>query len=195
MLINDCRQCSALCQSRTRIVETDPVEGGLLVIGEAPGAEEDREGRGFVGRAGRTLHALLAQHGRKRGRDYGCANIVRCRPPGNRKPSPGEIQNCLPYLAETIRTCSPRAILAVGQSAASVFFGNRSLAAMIEDQRRGLPDLHPQLKPAFPDSTSATVVPMPHTSPLAWNRKAPNGKGWAEIGRKELQIVLQSGEM
>ncbi|WP_312261253.1 uracil-DNA glycosylase family protein [Candidatus Igneacidithiobacillus taiwanensis] len=93
MLINDCRQCPVLCQSRTRIVEADPVVGGLLVIGEAPGADEDWEGRGFVGRAGRTLHALLAQHGMKRGRDYGCANIVRCRPPGNRKPSADEIRN------------------------------------------------------------------------------------------------------
>jgi uracil-DNA glycosylase family 4 len=96
----ECRLCGRLAESRTRIVFPTPCPpGGLLAIGEAPAADEDEVGEGFVGRAGRVLDALLAQYGLERNRDYGVANIVRCRPENNRKPDWQEITNCLPWLA------------------------------------------------------------------------------------------------
>lgn len=81
----ECRLCPSLAVSRCGIVYPTPCPpGGLLAIGEAPGFEEDEIGEGFVGQAGRTLDALLVGRGLERNRDYGVANIVRCRPDGNR---------------------------------------------------------------------------------------------------------------
>lgn len=97
--MNPCSRCDSLCASRKQIVAPDLPDFGracrLLVIGEAPGADEDAQGKGFVGRAGRVLHRLLESAGLSRGYDYGCANIVRCRPPDNRRPTADEVWNCV----------------------------------------------------------------------------------------------------
>jgi len=89
----------------------------LLVIGEAPGADEDRQGEPFVGRAGQLLNAMLRAIGLPRGDVY-IANILKCRPPGNRDPQPEEASTCTPYLSRQISLVRPRAILAVGRIAA-----------------------------------------------------------------------------
>jgi DNA polymerase len=89
----------------------------LLVIGEAPGADEDRQGEPFVGRAGQLLNAMLHSIGLPRSEVY-IANILKCRPPNNRDPQPEEATACTPYLARQIALVRPRAILAVGRIAA-----------------------------------------------------------------------------
>jgi uracil-DNA glycosylase len=89
----------------------------LLVIGEAPGADEDRQGEPFVGRAGQLLNAMLRAIGLPRSEVY-IANILKCRPPGNRDPQPDEASRCTPYLSRQIALVNPRAILAVGRIAA-----------------------------------------------------------------------------
>jgi DNA polymerase len=89
----------------------------LLVIGEAPGADEDRQGEPFVGRAGQLLNAMLRAIGLPRSEVY-IANILKCRPPNNRDPQPAEASACTPYLARQIALVRPRAILAVGRIAA-----------------------------------------------------------------------------
>jgi uracil-DNA glycosylase family 4 len=89
----------------------------LLVIGEAPGADEDRQGEPFVGRAGQLLNAMLRAIGLPRSEVY-IANILKCRPPGNRDPQPDEASLCTPYLSRQIALVNPRAVLAVGRIAA-----------------------------------------------------------------------------
>jgi DNA polymerase len=89
----------------------------LLVIGEAPGADEDRQGEPFVGRAGQLLNAMLRAIGLPRSEVY-IANILKCRPPGNRDPQPEEASLCTPYLSRQIALLRPRAILAVGRISA-----------------------------------------------------------------------------
>jgi DNA polymerase len=89
----------------------------LLVIGEAPGAEEDRQGEPFVGRAGQLLNSMLRAMGFPRETVY-IANVLKCRPPGNRDPSPHEVSCCLPYLQRQIDLIRPRLMLAVGRIAA-----------------------------------------------------------------------------
>lgn len=89
----------------------------LLVIGEAPGAEEDRRGEPFVGRAGKLLDAMLAALGHDRSEVY-IANVVKCRPPQNRDPRPEEAASCAPYLDRQVALLQPRVILAVGRVAA-----------------------------------------------------------------------------
>jgi DNA polymerase len=89
----------------------------LFVIGEAPGADEDRQGEPFVGRAGQLLNAMLRSIGLPRGEVY-IANILKCRPPNNRDPEPSEQTSCTPYLARQIELVQPRVLLAVGRIAA-----------------------------------------------------------------------------
>lgn len=174
-MLNDCRKCPDLVCSRTQIVPPTPA-GRLLVIGEAPGAEEDARGEGFVGAAGRTLDKLLGTHGLVRGRDYGVANVVRCRPPGNRKPTSAEIAACLPLLCATIEVHRPRVLLLVGGTATQAFMGRGSLYEHILASRE-----HP----------NPTLIPMPHTSGLAWNRCAPDGRLWREWGAEQVALAAQ----
>jgi uracil-DNA glycosylase family 4 len=90
---------------------------GLMVIGEGPGAEEDRLGRPFVGTAGQLLDKILAAGGFDRNRNAFIANIVKCRPPGNRIPQPDECTACLPYLREQMNLLQPKVVLLLGATA------------------------------------------------------------------------------
>jgi uracil-DNA glycosylase len=94
----------------------------LLVVGEAPGAEEDRQGEPFVGRAGKLLDSMLRAMGTPRQSVY-IANLLKCRPPNNRDPSPEEVACCQPYLRRQIELLQPRVLLAVGRIAAQNLLG------------------------------------------------------------------------
>ncbi|MGB0954066.1 MAG: uracil-DNA glycosylase [Planctomycetota bacterium] len=113
-----CRACG-LCESRTQTV---PGEGAakarILFLGEAPGAQEDQSGRPFVGPAGQLLEKILeGGMGLSRQEVY-IANVLKCRPPGNRDPLPAEILACTPFLEEQIATIQPELIIALGRHAA-----------------------------------------------------------------------------
>jgi uracil-DNA glycosylase len=112
-----CRRCS-LCQTRTQTVfGVGNQQAEWLIVGEAPGAEEDRQGEPFVGRAGQLLNSMLRAIGLAREQVY-IANVLKCRPPGNRDPAPGEAAECLPYLEQQIALLKPKVMLAVGRIAA-----------------------------------------------------------------------------
>jgi DNA polymerase len=89
-----------------------------LIVGEAPGADEDRQGEPFVGQAGKLLDAMLTAIGLKRGENVYIANVLKSRPPGNRNPEPDEIAACLPYLLNQIALIQPKIIVALGRFAA-----------------------------------------------------------------------------
>jgi len=112
-----CERCE-LSRTRTHTVfGTGDREADLLIIGEAPGAEEDRQGEPFVGRAGQLLNAMLQAIGLRREQVY-IANILKCRPPANRDPRPEEALQCEPYLRRQVALIQPRVILALGRVAA-----------------------------------------------------------------------------
>ncbi|MEJ0087624.1 MAG: uracil-DNA glycosylase [Pseudomonadota bacterium] len=112
-----CTLCD-LCKTRTQTVfGVGNRAAEWLVIGEAPGAEEDRQGEPFVGRAGQLLNAMLLAIGLPRDTVF-IANVLKCRPPGNRDPKPEEVSRCLPYLSAQIALLKPKVILAVGRIAA-----------------------------------------------------------------------------
>lgn len=116
--VSQCRACG-LCETRTRTVfGTGDERAGWMVVGEAPGAEEDRLGEPFVGNAGRLLDQMLAALGLARRHDVFIANVLKCRPPQNRDPSPDEMQRCEPYLRRQIELVAPRVIVVVGRVAA-----------------------------------------------------------------------------
>jgi DNA polymerase len=113
-----CTKCS-LHASRTQgVFGVGNREAQWLVVGEAPGAEEDRRGEPFVGRAGHLLDAMLKAIGLSRGRNVYIANVLKSRPPGNRDPKPEEVAACLPYLMRQIELLRPKVMLAVGRIAA-----------------------------------------------------------------------------
>ena len=112
-----CPRCR-LSETRTHVVFGEGNENAdLVVVGEAPGAEEDRSGRPFVGKAGKLLDQLLASVGFPRESVFIC-NVLKCRPPGNRNPQADEIEACSPYLVRQLELVRPRAIFAVGTFAA-----------------------------------------------------------------------------
>jgi len=112
-----CTACD-LCKTRTQTVfGVGNTRADWLIIGEAPGAEEDRQGEPFVGRAGQLLNAMLLAIGLPRETVF-IANILKCRPPGNRDPRPEEVSNCLPFLSAQIALLKPKIMLAVGRIAA-----------------------------------------------------------------------------
>lgn len=119
-LEEEVRQCTAcgLCASRTQTVfGVGDRQADWLIVGEAPGADEDRQGEPFVGRAGKLLNPMLQAIGLKREQVF-IANILKCRPPENRDPAPAEAASCRPFLERQIALIRPRIILAVGRIAA-----------------------------------------------------------------------------
>jgi uracil-DNA glycosylase len=115
--VADCRKCG-LCETRTRTVfGVGDRSAQWLVVGEAPGAEEDKQGEPFVGRAGGLLNSMLRGIGLSREQVF-IANVLKCRPPNNRDPAPAEVAQCLPYLERQITLLRPRIMLAVGRIAA-----------------------------------------------------------------------------
>ncbi len=121
--VSVCRNCN-LHLKRTNTV---PGEGtnrpAVLIIGEGPGAEEDKAGRPFVGKAGQYLNKWLQAIDLNREDDCFITNIVKCRPPGNRDPKPEETSACLPYLEKQIETLAPGTILTLGRIAAQILTG------------------------------------------------------------------------
>jgi uracil-DNA glycosylase len=113
-----CKRCSLHATRTQGVLGVGPLRCDWLVIGEAPGAEEDRRGEPFVGAAGQLLDAMLRAIGLDRRNNVYIANILKSRPPGNRDPRPEEIAACLPYLERQIALLQPRIILAVGRIAA-----------------------------------------------------------------------------
>jgi uracil-DNA glycosylase len=112
-----CTRCT-LCNTRTQTVfGVGNQAAQWLIVGEAPGAEEDRQGEPFVGRAGQLLNSMLHAIGLPREQVY-IANVLKCRPPGNRDPSAAEAAECLPYLEQQIALLKPKVMLAVGRIAA-----------------------------------------------------------------------------
>lgn len=129
--VAQCRAC-ALGQTRTQAVfGVGDEHAGWMVIGEAPGAEEDRRGEPFVGNAGRLLDQMLAALDLERGRDVFIANVLKCRPPNNRDPSPDEIGHCEPHLRRQIELVSPRVIVVVGRIAAQALLRTEASVASL----------------------------------------------------------------
>ena len=119
-----CRACG-LCQARKQAVfGVGPENAPWLFVGEGPGADEDEQGEPFVGQAGRLLDAMLSAAGLSRTVDSYIANVVKCRPPGNRTPTLEEAQACAPFLDRQIDLIGPKLIVALGKTAATRLLGN-----------------------------------------------------------------------
>jgi uracil-DNA glycosylase len=132
-----CERCP-LSETRNRVVfGAGNADADLMFVGEAPGAEEDRQGLPFVGRAGAFLTELLEGIGLKR-EDVFIANALKCRPPGNRDPQPEEIDSCRPYLEQQVQLIQPRVIGTLGNFATKLLTANPTGITKV----RGMPQQH-----------------------------------------------------
>ena len=126
-----CTACG-LHQGRTQTVfGSGDEKADWLLVGEAPGAEEDRVGEPFVGQAGRLLDSMLAAIGLSRGENVYIANVLKCRPPGNRNPEPEEVAKCSPHLQKQIELIAPKLIVAMGRFAAQALLGSDATIASL----------------------------------------------------------------
>lgn len=120
--LGDCQRCG-LCRGRRNIVfGVGSEQADLMVIGEGPGANEDRQGEPFVGQAGQMLDKMLLNVLQLRRDQVYIANVVKCRPPGNRNPEPEEIARCRPFLLAQMRVIQPKIVLVLGSVAARAMF-------------------------------------------------------------------------
>ena len=146
--LGDCRRCP-LCRKRSHIVfgVGDP-NAQLVFVGEGPGHEEDLQGEPFVGAAGELLTKIIQAIKLTREQVY-IANVVKCRPPGNRNPEPDEIRTCLPYLESQLEAIAPRYIVALGKVAAQTLLGTQTPISKLRGRFhdyggiRLLPTYHP----------------------------------------------------
>jgi uracil-DNA glycosylase family 4 len=135
--VSNCALCP-LAETRTKTVfGAGNADAELMFVGEAPGAEEDRQGLPFVGRAGQLLSELLAEIGLSR-EDVFIANVLKSRPPGNRDPMPSEIEACQPYLWKQIALIQPTVIASLGNFATKLLSGNPTGITKV----RGTPQVH-----------------------------------------------------
>ncbi|NPA12389.1 MAG: uracil-DNA glycosylase [Aquificae bacterium] len=120
--IQNCKKCDLYKERIQAVLGEGNINARLMFIGEAPGGDEDKQGRPFVGRAGKLLTKLIEEAGHKREEFY-ITNICKCRPPGNRTPTPWEMEACFPYLEEQIQIIDPKVLCLLGSTAARAFLG------------------------------------------------------------------------
>jgi uracil-DNA glycosylase len=115
--IEKCKLCAELAKTRNKVVfGSGNIQARLVFVGEAPGADEDEQGLPFVGRAGQLLTKIIEAMGMTRDQVFIC-NVLKCRPPNNRPPAPGEVVNCRPFLKQQLEIIKPQAIVALGNHA------------------------------------------------------------------------------
>jgi DNA polymerase len=156
--IGDCTRCKLHGLGRSQVVfGVGSPTADLMFVGEAPGADEDRLGEPFVGRAGQLLTKIIEAIGLARGDVY-IANVIKCRPPGNRNPEPDEVATCQPFLFQQIDTIRPKVIVALGTFAAHALLGTDTpisrLRGRVHEYRNGsklIPTFHPAFLLRSPD--------------------------------------------
>lgn len=148
--IGDCQRCKLAGLGRSTIVfGVGNSNAQLMFVGEGPGADEDRQGEPFVGRAGQLLTEIITKGMKLRRQDVYIANILKCRPPGNRNPESDEIAQCMPFLARQIDLVQPRVIVALGTFAAQTLLGVKTPITRMRGiwhEHRGakvMPTFHP----------------------------------------------------
>lgn len=162
-VLGDCRRCG-LCATRTKLVfGVGNPAAELVFVGEGPGADEDRAGEPFVGKAGQLLTRMIEAMGFRRDQVYIC-NVVKCRPPGNRNPLPDEIAACEPFLRGQLAAIRPQAIVALGKFAAQTLLRTDTPITRLRgtwQSYEGIP-LMPTFHPAY-------LLRSPHEKAKAWS--------------------------
>ncbi|HDI46021.1 MAG TPA: uracil-DNA glycosylase [Candidatus Omnitrophica bacterium] len=160
--IKKCKRCSLAFTRRNPVVGEGNLDARIMFIGEAPGEQEDIQGKPFVGKSGQLLTKIIQAMGLSRDQVY-IANILKCHPPGNRDPYPQEIENCLPYLFFQIEIINPEILVLLGRIAGIALFGPQFSITKMHGQilyfrgRKVIASFHP-----------AYLLLNPKAKKLAW---------------------------
>jgi uracil-DNA glycosylase len=141
-MVRDCTACKLRAGCTQTVFGVGDEKADWLFVGEGPGADEDALGEPFVGQAGKLLDNMLMAIKLKRGNNVYIANVVKCRPPGNRNPEPDEIATCIPYLQRQIELIQPEMIVALGKVASNALLGKDATLASLRGklhEYRGIP--------------------------------------------------------
>ncbi len=169
-----CRRCGLAATRQQVVVGRGNTNARLLLVGEAPGAEEEACGQPFVGRSGRLLEAMLAAAGLDSERDLYIANVIKCRPPGNRKPSRTEIEACRPWLERQIALVQPQLVLLVGATALEALLGIRGGITKLRGQWLHLEASQGADQPSLHQAVQGKRAQSPR-SPLRWPEQGDGG--------------------
>jgi len=162
--IRACQRC-ALWRTRTNpVVGEGSLSARLMLIGEAPGYSEDQQGRPFVGKAGKVLDELLASIGLHRSEVY-IANVLKCRPPGNRDPLPAEIETCTPYLDAQLELIQPTVIATLGNFSLTYLFEKFGLHA----KKNKISKIHGKVFTVSSIAGVVKIVPLYHPAVATYN--------------------------
>ena len=123
--VASCTKCGLHSTRTNTVFSRGNPEARLCFVGEAPGADEDAQGIPFVGRAGQLLDKMITAMGLDPAKDVYVCNIIKCRPPGNRKPEPEEVATCIPYLHEQLAQIDPKVIVALGNTSVAALLGTK----------------------------------------------------------------------
>jgi len=173
-----CKLCSELARTRNKIVfGAGNIQAKLVFVGEAPGADEDQQGLPFVGRAGQLLTKIIEAMGMTRDQVFIC-NVLKCRPPHNRPPAPGEVVNCRPFLKRQLEIIKPKVIVALG---------NHAVKALLQTEQ-GIS----QLRGTFKEYEG---IPLMCTYHPAYLLRSPGEKRkvWEDM-KKVIQFLERSEE-
>lgn len=125
--VSQCQACQAMCKTRlSTVFGTMEPTAQMVIVGEAPGRDEDIQGKPFVGKSGELLENILMALGLQRGKDVAIINVLKCRPPNNRDPHPEEIAMCRPYLERQLSLLSPKVVILSGRIAAHALLGTEA---------------------------------------------------------------------
>ncbi|HET7541172.1 MAG TPA: uracil-DNA glycosylase [Polyangiaceae bacterium] len=150
-VVRTCTRCGLCRQRKQAVFARGTGSSGVCFVGEGPGADEDAQGFPFVGKAGQLLDRMIEAMGLGRDEVYVC-NVVKCRPPDNRKPEPDEMAACLPYLNEQLELVAPRVIVALGATAVQGLLGTSEGIMRLRGKwksYRGQIDVMPTFHPAY----------------------------------------------
>ena len=166
--VAQCKACG-LCQTRTQTVFADGVPGSpLMVVGEAPGADEDQQGFPFVGRAGQLLDKMLHALGMNRRSNVYIANVLKCRPPGNRNPEVSEVEQCTPYLLQQIQASQPKVLFLVGRFAINALLNTEKPISQLRGVVHHI-ELHGRQIPAVVSYHPAYLLRRPEEKSKSWD--------------------------
>ncbi len=180
--VRGCTKCG-LCAGRAKTVfgEGNP-DADLVFIGEGPGAEEDKQGRPFVGRAGELLTKMIAAMGLRR-EDVYITNVVKCRPPGNRAPTTDEVHACWDHLTRQLAIIQPKVIVSLGNPATHALLNTKVGITRLRGQWQTLPIIHPAL-------ADVKVMPTFHPAYVLRQYNADTrGKVWSDL----LEVMRELG--
>jgi DNA polymerase len=190
--LGDCQRCP-LARTRTNIVfGVGNPEADLMFVGEAPGADEDRKGEPFVGRAGQRLDQWIVALGLQRDQVY-ISNVLKCRPPGNRDPRPAEVDKCSPFLGAQIRAIRPKVIVALGRHAGMLLSKREDLSLRAMRSARLV---YEASDPKLPQPWTVPLVVTYHPAYVLRQEGAGESDSANELVlqdlRRALEIVRQS---